>query len=181
MSQDEFLNYLILKGQAWVKKQRDLHRLSSTPLEPDVASVMEPFFGSDVVSSVRLRTVPEIPNPDSYDELKAAKQPIPLDFRDMTGIAYSDTVLFSDKILAGLRPSLGLVFHELVHVVQYRLLGVDEFISQYIRGWAENGMVYRAIPLEVQAYDLQERFERKPSSTFSVEREIARPRQSKSV
>jgi hypothetical protein len=30
----------------------------------------------------------------------------------------------------------------LVHVVQYDLLGVDEFMDQYVTGWAQNGFDY---------------------------------------
>jgi hypothetical protein len=57
----------------------------------------------------------------------------------------------------------------MVHVVQYGWLGVAEFTSQYVEGWAQNEFSYAAIPLEREAYELQERFDSAPQDTFSVE------------
>ncbi len=46
-------------------------------------------------------------------------------------------------------------------------------MTRYIRGWAENGYDYNAIPLERDAYQLQERYERNPDQPFSVSEEVA--------
>ena len=92
----------------------------------------------------------------------------------MAGITFIDTILLSVSHLEGGKPSLGLLFHELVHVIQYRLLGVETFIDLYVRGWAENGMDYYAIPLERDAYELQNRYETDPTRPFSVASEVAR-------
>jgi hypothetical protein len=64
-----------------------------------------------------------------------------------------------------------LHFHELVHVVQWRILGPERFLWAYADGLERFG--YRNSPLEVVAYDLQERFDAgvKP---FDVEAEVAR-------
>jgi hypothetical protein len=51
----------------------------------------------------------------------------------------------------------GLLFHELVHVEQYRKLGIPRFSELYVRGFL-NGGSYEAIPLEVNAYSLEDRF-----------------------
>jgi hypothetical protein len=64
---------------------------------------------------------------------------------------------------------LSLLGHELVHVAQYSLLGIDAFIDRYVRGWAENGFVYVQIPFERDAYGIQDRIDRQPNSPFSVE------------
>ncbi len=68
----------------------------------------------------------------------------------------------------------GLLFHELVHVVQYRLLGIGGFIHGYVTGWAAAGFVYEAIPLEREAFDLEQRFEREPQRHFSVRTLVSR-------
>jgi hypothetical protein len=64
-----------------------------------------------------------------------------------------------------------LLFHELVHVVQYRLLGVNRFARLYVRGFLSRG-AYSDIPLERCASALEQRFawERSP---FSVQDEVA--------
>ncbi len=91
----------------------------------------------------------------------------------MHGITFEDTVLLSERYLGEDELSPRLLFHELVHVAQYRQLGIADFVSRYIRGWAENGYDYHAIPLERDAYRLLERYERNPEQPFSVSEEVA--------
>jgi hypothetical protein len=94
-----------------------------------------------------------------------------MDFSRMDGITFIDTVIVVDSCWP---PTDSLMFHELVHVAQYRLLGVHEFARRYVYGWAENGFVYEAIPLEAQAFELQGRFDAHASAPFCVENEIRR-------
>src|SRR5436305_326073 len=59
-----------------------------------------------------------------------------------------------------------LIFHELVHVVQYRLLGVDRFAQLYVDGWMAGRARFRDDPaqrymnilLEHMAFQLQGRY-----------------------
>ena len=50
-----------------------------------------------------------------------------------------------------------IYFHELVHVVQWERLGVDNFLLAYVAGLMQFG--YQDSPLEQMAYSLQEDFE----------------------
>ena len=61
-------------------------------------------------------------------------------------------------------------FHELVHVIQWRLLGPDRFLFLYANGLECSG--YRQSPLEAMAYDAEAAF---ASSTdiFNVEKMVA--------
>ncbi len=60
-------------------------------------------------------------------------------------------------------------------VVSYsRLMEIAEFVTRYLRAWAENDYDYHAIPLERDAYQLQERYQRNPEQPFSVQEEVAR-------
>jgi hypothetical protein len=65
-----------------------------------------------------------------------------------------------------------LLFHELVHVEQYRQLGIERFASLYVRGFLAGGG-YDGIPLELNAYSLGERFARDPAGRFSVSEVVA--------
>jgi hypothetical protein len=47
-------------------------------------------------------------------------------------------------------------FHELIHVIQWRVLGPENFIRLYADGLERFG--YRDSPLEVMAYDAENRF-----------------------
>ena len=53
--------------------------------------------------------------------------------------------------------SESLHFHELVHVVQWKTLGIREFLLTYAIGLAQHGYLHS--PLEALAYELQKRFE----------------------
>ncbi len=168
------LSYLIENGETWILEQRELHRPGAIPLSQHLRSTFEQFFSGDILDSAVFKTVPVIKNPGFYRELEAVGQSIPLDFTEMQGITFVDTILLSERYLGehGLSPALR--FHELVHVTQYHILGVAEFILRYVHGWAENGYEYHANPLERDAYELQDRFELGPKDSFSVHEEVTR-------
>jgi hypothetical protein len=85
---------------------------------------------------------------------------------DFNGITYMDTVFLKP----GQSDNENLHFHELVHVIQWRLLGPDRFLFSYAHGLECFG--YRHSPLEAMAYDAEEAF---ASSTaiFNVEKMVA--------
>ena len=87
-------------------------------------------------------------------------------FTQMNGITFSDTVVLT-QAYSDPNVSAPLLFHECVHVVQYRKLGVDRFVEEYVRGWADNNYDYSSIPLEQEAYALENRFS--SGERFSVE------------
>ncbi len=70
----------------------------------------------------------------------------------MAGITYEDTFFINH-----FQRTESLHFHELVHVVQWERLGVDNFLLAYGAGLMEFG--YFNSPLEQMAYSLQARFE----------------------
>jgi len=66
-----------------------------------------------------------------------------------------------------------LLFHELVHVEQYRQLGIPRFAELYARGFLRGGG-YDGIPLEVNAHTLGGRYESNPAQQFAVTDEVRR-------
>ena len=68
------------------------------------------------------------------------------------GITFKDTFLLRQG-----RTSEELYFHELVHVVQWAQLGVNDFLLAYGLGLLRFG--YHRNPLEQMAYTLQRDFE----------------------
>ena len=85
---------------------------------------------------------------------------------DSDGITYIDTIF--------LKPTQSenenVYFHELIHVIQWRLLGPDRFLLAYANGLECFG--YRQSPLEAMAYDAESEF---ASSTliFNAEKLVA--------
>ena len=82
------------------------------------------------------------------------------------GITYLDTYFVTQNELA----NEALHFHELIHVIQWRLLGPERFIAMYADGLERFG--HRSSPLEVIAYDLQDRFGTS-AAVFDAEAEVA--------
>ncbi len=172
MNAEHILRFLIENGRAWVVAQRNHHRPGARPLTDPEKVALHPFFEENVLDIARVASVPVIANPEFYGNLAALGVPAPLDFTASQGITFLDTILVSQREYLPAEPLEPLLFHELVHVVQYALLGTDAFVERYVRGWAENGQDYFAIPLERDAYGLQERFVNRPGVGFSVEAEV---------
>ena len=142
------------RGEAWIRRQRERYRPDARPLGEEEDALLAPHFAGATRGSVRIARVAGIENPPFYREIGK----VLLDFTGMSGITFVDTVV----VHAGRMPDpppAAFLFHELVHVVQYEVLGVAEFTRRYVAGWAEGGFSYHAIPLERQAFRLQAGFE----------------------
>ena len=85
---------------------------------------------------------------------------------DASGITYFDTFFIRDHLAADER----LHFHELVHVVQWGLLGPERFLAVYADGLERFG--YQDSPLEAMAYRLDGLFQ-VGGAAFGVERTVA--------
>ena len=167
------LRFLIDNGKAWIVTQRATYRPQAQSLPDAMRSRFSPFFTTGILDAARVHLIPEIQNPPFYAQLAAAGQPLPLDFRKMHGITFIDTVFVATSKVAAQHYE-ALMFHECVHMVQYALLGVDQFVEQYVMGWAMNGRQYERIPMEVEAYALQNAFTANPGAPFSVEAAVRR-------
>ena len=82
---------------------------------------------------------------------------------DFGGITYLDTY-FLKRADAD---DESLHFHEMVHVVQWRVLGAERFLALYADGLEAFG--YRNSPLEKIAYDAQELFDHS-AAVFDAEK-----------
>jgi hypothetical protein len=82
------------------------------------------------------------------------------------GITFLDTFFVKHHRAA----DESLHFHELIHVVQWRLLGPERFLAAYAAGLEVYG--YRNSPLEVMAYDAQAAFDQN-ARPFDAEKLVA--------
>lgn len=163
------LEWVIQQVAAYIDQQRQTYGRRAVSLSQSQTATMQPFFPKSTLNSARViaLTGERFGNPPFYGELvkmgfEAGSLP---DFAHMAAITFVDTVVshepFGDRLL----------FHELVHVVQYEKLGLAEFAARYVRGFLSGGS-YEAIPLEVNAYELDARFAAAPAKPFSVEHVI---------
>lgn len=80
-------------------------------------------------------------------------------------------ITFDNVVVFRIPLTESILFHELVHVEQYRQLGVQRLAELYLTGFMRGGG-YEEIPMEANAYELGRRFEANPCSPFSVEAEV---------
>ena len=124
---------------------------------------MEGFFPQALLASTRLLALrrERVDDPDFYPMLRK------LGFNNLPDQTTMAAITFCDVVVSHGPFSNPTLFHELVHVEQYRQLGIPRFAEHYVRGFLSGGS-YEAIPLEVNAYGLEGEYERNPDRSFSV-------------
>lgn len=144
----------------WIHKTVAAH----APLARVVASLDFPrlpqYFSRELLASSHVIPIEVVPTPP----LTAIGLPEFAAFENMdaNGITYLDTFFVKDYMADDER----LHFHELVHVIQWRLLGPERFIAAYADGLARFG--YRDSPLERMAYTADAVYQSVPQP-FDVE------------
>jgi hypothetical protein len=168
---DEVLEWAIGQTRTWIEDQRALHRPAAGILPSAAKDAVRPFFPPAVLESARVTAVPAISNPPFLEQARGLGLPVErIDFSRMAGLTVVDTILISQAVSPA--DPLRLLFHELVHAVQYEVLGVEEFARQYVHGIVDGGFDYQRIPIEVMAHDIDRRFANAPGAIFSVLDEV---------
>ena len=170
----ELSGFIVENAVSWIQVQRDTFRSTARELSNTEKTELEGFFPVEILDMAMIQDVPVIKNPDFYSMLRERGAPEPLDLSTAIGITYIDTILISKRYVTTSSQCLPLLFHELIHVVQYELLGVRKFMEEYVRGWMENGFSYSSIPLETHAFELQGRYDSDPRTHFPIIDEVLR-------
>ena len=147
-----------LIGLPWVHLRRRRYRRRGQPLSAAERTALAPFFSAALLDTIRISRQPRIDPGLPRWLIRLLRLPGAVDISAMAGMAFIDVVVIADRRARSINPT-SLLLHELVHCVQYRAMGTHRFLRAYLRGWADAGFDYFAIPLEVQAYQLQDRFD----------------------
>jgi hypothetical protein len=156
--------------EQWIDNLRAQHLLKSISASDVGFPRLAAHFPMPLLKATRVASVGTIPFPPvsvyglpEFDAM--ARMPlVGITFRDMYFVQPS----FETE---------GVQFHELIHVVQWKVLGVREFLLAYALGVVQ--CEYEKSPLEAIAYDLQARFEQGlglPSVAESVARHAVEAR-----
>ena len=150
-----------------VREREQTYLPRATPLSEAQKSAMQPFFPQSTLDEVRVLELKEerVPNPQYYERATRRGYRLMLDFRHMPDITHPQLMIFQEKL------SPRLLFHALVHVVQYAVLGLETYLDLYVRAFMQRGS-YPSVPLEAQAFRLDQRYTENPGSVFSVEAEV---------
>ena len=118
-------------------------------------------FPQELLERAKVVTVTRVPFPP-VDRFRLPEL-APVQQMSFSGITFKDTFFLQQG-----QASESLHFHELVHVVQWERLGVDNFLLAYGVGLVQFG--YQKSPLEQLAYSLQRSFDngRPPQDLVSV-------------
>ena len=153
----------------YIEQQRNRYAKAAAPLSAAQKFLLRPFFVDTVLDSARLVVLKDsqVDNPPFYSQLEAMgfDQNLLPDFADMGAVTFVDVIVSNGPI------STATLFHELVHVVQYRKLGLSDFAPQYVTGFLRGGS-YERIPLEINAYQLDAEYTRNPKRQFAAEERV---------
>jgi hypothetical protein len=119
------------------------------------------IFSNDLLEKTKVVTVSnKVPFPPlsqiGLHELASMEQ------MELAGITFKDTFFVNQE-----HCTESLHFHELIHVIQWERLGVDNFLLAYGLGLMQFG--YQNSPLEQMAYSLQGNFENGANANNIVE------------
>ena len=151
----------------YVEAQRDRLSLTATPLSQLSKLRLRQHFSDADLERVRVALADPLPIPDPpfYPLFRRLRLDIPEP-------SLVEAITFDHVIAARESMRLPLLFHEMVHVVQYRLLGVKAFARLYVKGFFAAGG-YHAIPLERCALEMEQRY-LTAKEPFDVEGEITK-------
>jgi hypothetical protein len=153
----------------WIAAQRLKHLPNSRSLTSAECSDLAAHFSSQCLVSARIACVNQIPTPifvrRIIEQFEFLRQRIQFDFSAASGMTLGECIL-----IAAPDPSVELLFHELVHVEQYRILGMKGFARAYVQGVMDSNFVYEKIPLEAAAFELTARFN--SGESFAVREEL---------
>lgn len=165
----EQLSVLLQQGVSWIHQQRARFLPSSVPLDQQQKAHLGPFFPSEILDRTRIADISQsgetIPNPPFYETVRAGGARMVPKGAHLTGIAFGDVIVFNRP------PTLRTIFHNLVHVTQFAILGEERVIRGYFDTINEAGL-WMVVPYEEQAYQMDARFTRDATDVFSVEAEI---------
>ena len=160
------ISQLTAAVESFILSNRKKYLPQAAPLEPEWLAPLEPYFPGDILRNTRFLVLKDsrIDDPPFYSMAKM------MGVRNLPSFSDVAAVTFVDVVVSHEEWSESLLFHELVHVVQYAQLGNKEFASRYVSGYIKGGS-YEEIPLEKNATQLEERFGRK-NATFLVSDEV---------
>jgi hypothetical protein len=151
----------------YITSSRKKYATQAEPLADAQRTAMQPYFPAEILDSARLCVLrgTRVPNPSMYSMAKL------MGFRDLPDFSDMAAITFIDVVVSHQELTDSLLFHELVHVVQYAQLGVKDFAARFMNGFIQGGS-YEEIPLEKNAYLLEERFSQGGKQVFSVDDEV---------
>ncbi|WP_139229947.1 hypothetical protein [Marinobacter daqiaonensis] len=156
---------MIALVESWIDEVNEAHKNDRRPCSV-LQNRFKDYFRPELLQSSYFVIVKVLPMP-KMPELREAGLGDFMDNEDqLGGITYKDTYY----LVPDAAGDVGIHFHELVHVIQWRTLGTRNFIQRYMEEIQRFGYSEKA-PLEQMAYGLQKTFE-EGVVPFDVEKKV---------
>jgi hypothetical protein len=141
------------KARRWVNRTIAEHREMSRPVLDFGFQRLADYFPQPLLESTRVVVVQQTPQPPLHEWGIHAVDEIGVPGPRAAGITLRNCFF----VVHERRNSETLFFHELIHVIQWQRLGVNLFLALYGLSLLRDG--YADSPLEIMAYELQDRFD----------------------
>jgi hypothetical protein len=129
---------LIAEAVTWMQQQRDKYHPLSEPLSEPVKLKLRPFFTAEILDRLRIKHVAltgeSIPYPPFYERVRAGGSRVVPDAAHMTAMPFIDVALLNRE------PTLRTVFHTLVHLAQFSIVGLERVMAGYFQALNESGL-----------------------------------------
>jgi hypothetical protein len=151
----------------YLNDQRERFFPESTPLSKKQRRIAARFFSPALLDDVRIveLTHRRLEKPPFYAEAKARG------FSNLPDVTHMASLTFEDVLVFQQTPADRILFHALVHAVQYQMLGLERYAELFVRGFVRMGSHF-LVPLEAHAFALDSKFTVHAGSGFSVEAEV---------
>jgi hypothetical protein len=147
------------KVQAWIQKTLATYEKDAQPIASMHFVRLPLYFSHTLLETAKFIPIDRLP-------MLGLGRYAAFEQGDFHGITYLDRYFIKRTVVT----EEALHFHELIHVIQWRLLGPEGFLAAYANGLDEFG--YENSPLEKMAYDAEASFKRS-SAIFDAEKFVA--------
>jgi hypothetical protein len=129
------ISQLVTMVEDYINNSQKKYAPQAVPLTDAQRNVMQPFFPAAALDAARLCVLrgTRVSNPPMYTMAKMMGIRNLPDFTDMAAITFMDMVVSHQEFTDA------LLFHELVHVVQYAQMDMKEFATRFINGFIQGG------------------------------------------
>ena len=151
----------------YITGSRKKYQPQAVALTPPQRATLAPFFPAEILDGSRFCVLrnSRIEDPAFYGMARM------MGLKNLPNFSSMAAITFVDVIVSHQEFADSLLFHELVHAVQYAQLGAKDFALRYVKGFISGGS-YEHIPLEKNAYELESRFSQDTAAAFSVADEV---------
>jgi hypothetical protein len=152
------------KMRAWIQKTLEFYEENAKPVASMHFVRLPLYFGHGLLETAKFIAINRLPMPP-LSAMGLSRFAV-FEQGDFNGITYLDRYFIKQTVVT----EEAIHFHELIHVIQWRLLGPEDFLAAYANGLDEFG--YENSPLEKMAYDAEAAFKRS-SPIFDAEKFVA--------